>query len=267
MMQLPPLTLSQQKILLLIYRFRFLSRHHIQTFLSHKSPSPTKALLADLTTKQYLTRIYTPTFPQNTKPAIYFTGKNAIPYFKTHLVLTQKQLMKRYQEKNRSETFQTHCLLLADLYCNLLLYAKKQNKDITFFTRTDIEQKETSEVARFLQSLRPDGYYRYTGTGIAKQAFLEIIDEHLPAFAIRRKIRRYARVTQDTAWEILGTKRFPSLLILVPTEKKLNSVKHAVRKVCREWDNEILAGQLRCNIALSTDIQTKSIDDPIWTTI
>ncbi|HSW96252.1 MAG TPA: replication-relaxation family protein [Candidatus Saccharimonadales bacterium] len=263
-MQLPPITPSQQQILFLMYRFRFLSRLHIQTILSHKSPSPTKALLSDLTTKQYLTRIYIPTFPQNTQPARYFIGKHAIPYLKTMANVSQTQLRKLYHEKNRSESFQIHCLSVADMYCNLLSHARKQKKELIFFSKADLHQETVTDDMLFLRTLNPDGYYRYKGTGIAKQACIEIVDATIPAFVLRRKLRKYARNYQQRTWEILHTKRFPSLLWIVPTEKKLNSVTYAIRKIRRECADEDLNANFHCNIALRTDIQSKSIADSIW---
>lgn len=72
MTKLPPITKKQQTILLLISHFRFLDRTQIQKYLKHKDEARSNAWLKDLIEKEYIGRLYTRKFPENTKPAVYY---------------------------------------------------------------------------------------------------------------------------------------------------------------------------------------------------
>lgn len=265
-MLLPPLTQTQPTLLLYTYRFRFLSRLHYQTILNHKSPSRIKSWLLDLTKKQFLIRERSNVFGENTKPTIYHLGENGIRYLKTVDDFDKKSLHFLYRESTHSQVFKNHCLTLADFCCNLLYHARLEEKGVEFFTKIDFRLTETDdELFLLLHTLNPDGYYSFSGTGIAKQCFIEIIDEITPAFVIRGRFRKYIRCFQDENWEeAISTHRFPSLVFIVPNEKKLRLLQRAITQVRNEFDDEEINTNIKCNIAFVTDIQTKSIADPIW---
>ena len=82
-MTLPPITKQQQAILTLIYNYRFLNRIQIQAFLHHKNKKTINTWLPDLVEKDYLKRIYSKGFSENTKPAIYYISTNGIQFVKT----------------------------------------------------------------------------------------------------------------------------------------------------------------------------------------
>src|SRR5258708_20997867 len=83
-MPLPHITQQQQRILILLYRFRFLNRLHIQKFLHHKDKKTINVWLKDLKEKEYICRIYDDeTFGENTKLAVYYIDIQGISFLKT----------------------------------------------------------------------------------------------------------------------------------------------------------------------------------------
>jgi hypothetical protein len=82
-MKLPKITSKQQDIVELLYRYRFLNRIQIQSFMGHTDKRRVLAWLKDLREKQYVTWIYSTDFTEKTKPAIYYLGLNGIRYLKT----------------------------------------------------------------------------------------------------------------------------------------------------------------------------------------
>lgn len=265
-MTIPPLTPKQQQLITLTYRFRFLSRLHYQFFLNHKSPSLTKSWLSDLSSKHFLVSERSKTFGENTKPTVYHIGKNGISLLKTMFDLESDNLHYLYSEASRFPTFKTHCLTLADFCCNILKLARMQKKPVTFYTKTDYRTIEKgNERLTLLKTISPDGYYAFSGTGVSKNSFIEIMDETTPAFVMRGRFRKYIRCYQDELWEeALNISHFPSLIFIVPNEKKFRSLKRAITQVRNEFDDEEVNTQIRCNIAYSADIQSKGIADSIW---
>jgi len=262
-MILPEITKSQKQIIYQVYRFRFLSRIHIQIFLNHKNPSTIKLWLKDLTEKNYLNRIYSKKFNENTKPAIYYINTNGIRLIKTQQDLSKEQLQKLYHEKMRSIGFRIHCLTLADFTCNLLKHARVQYKNIKILTKTDYLSSD-DEFNFLLQKLSPDAYYSFSGIGIASLGLIEIIDEYLPSFAIRKKLRLYIQNIQQGEWDTVSDEKFPSLLFILKTSKKLEILQRMIKRIRNEIDDEDLNTEFRCNLALISDIRTKNIAGPIW---
>ena len=81
-MKLPKLTMKQQEILELLYRYRFLNRIQIQTLMGHKDRKTISLWLRVLRQKQYIEWIYSTDFAERTKPAIYYLGLNGIRFLK-----------------------------------------------------------------------------------------------------------------------------------------------------------------------------------------
>lgn len=264
MTQLPQITNTQKNIIYLIYRFRFLTRIHIQQLLAHTHHQKINLWLKDLYSKKYLNRLYSSSFRENTKPAIYYIGTLGIRFLRLENKEKIEQTQKLYYEKYRTKGFQERCFALADFACNLFSYAKKQNETAEVLTKTDFSADSDDDKLTLLKTLDPDAYYTFTGSGIAKACFVEIIDEKTPPVILKRKIRRYIKILQSLEWEILDIEKFPSVVFILQTDKKLKELKKVIRQLRNENDDEDLNAQLRCNLALISDIRIKSISDPIW---
>lgn len=264
MTQLPQITNTQKKIIYLIYRYRFLTRIHIQQLLDHTHHQKINLWLKDLFTKKYINRLYSTKYQENTKPAIYYISTKGIGFLKLNNYKDIEQTQKLYYEKYRSKGFQEQCFYLADFVCNLMSYAKKQNETAEVFTKTDFSAESDDDKLTLLKTLDPDAYYTFTGVGIAKSCFIEIIEVRTPPVILKRKIRRYIKILQNLEWEILEVEKFPSIVFILQTEKKLKELKKVIKRLRTELDDEELDSQLRCNLTLITNIQTKSISEPIW---
>ncbi len=261
--QLPPLTEKQKEIIILMYRYRFLTRTHIQIFLNHQSSSLTNHWLTDLTTKNYLNRIYIPTLGENTKPAIYFLTTNAIRYLMRYENLERKRAQNLYYEHKRLASFRTHCLILADFACSLLIHMRKQQKKALFLTKVDYIQETDNPLFILLQQVKPDGYYTYNGTGIAQEAFITVIDKQTPARVLRAMIGRYQQASTVSDLDLFDSSRFPSLIFLLPTIKKLHSLQRIIQQL-KNANSDEQTELLRCNLALASDLQKKSLATDIW---
>jgi hypothetical protein len=84
MSQTDKLTPKQKEILVFLYRFRFLNRHHIQQILNHKDHRRINTWLKYLSKKNFLGRIYLKKFGSITIPAIYYLKTKSREVLKTY---------------------------------------------------------------------------------------------------------------------------------------------------------------------------------------
>lgn len=228
------ITPKQLEILHLLYRFRFLNRHHIQSFLNHKDPKRINEWLKDLTSKQIIGRNYSKKLGENIQPAIYYLSS------KSHRILKEqdnidKRILKRvYRERLRSGRLIDHHLLLADIYFYLQSQAKESNQELHFFTKTDLT-KHT-----YLPYQRPDAYIALkAGKDEVKRYFLEILDPDTPRFALRKKISDWCEYFDDNTWQETTQHHFPSILIVTSSESVKYFLNHHISQVLESEMTEI----------------------------
>jgi CRISPR/Cas system CSM-associated protein Csm2 small subunit len=265
-MTLQELTQKQKEIIDHIYHYRFLSSFHIQQLLKNKDRSQINKWLNYLTENNYLYREISTKLKENTKPAIYYINKNGIRYLRIYKNVDSNLVQNLYYESKRKYTFRTHCLSLADLICNLQNHARSQNKTAKIYTRVDYANAEDSEddSLYLLYKLSPDAYYTYNGSGIAKACFIEVIDEQIKPSDLQRKIAKYIKAREDGEEEALGLERFPLIACVLPNQKKLSELKRIIKRTKAKYIDDEPDLEIRFNLTLISDIQTKSIAEAIW---
>lgn len=212
-MTLTSFTQKQLTILLLLYRFRFLSRIHIQSLLNHKNHKRIQAWLNSLVESEYIGRIYTRVVGANNVPAVYFLKTKARRMLKGQKGVQEPLLKKIYKESTRSQSFIDHCLFLADVYLHLQSTAKENQEALHFYTKTDLG------AFGYLPLPFPDAYIALEASKKnIKRYFLDVIDEGVPRFAIRKKIERYFTYYDTNLWQKYHKHAFPKVLIICPTE-------------------------------------------------
>jgi hypothetical protein len=209
-----PITLKQLEILLLLYKFRFLNTHQIQKLLNHKNPQRIQSWLKQLYDNNYLGRIYTKTFSENTKPAIYYLTPKARTILKNQKRCELYVLNLIYREKGRSENFINQCLFIGDLH--LFFHSQNDPKDeLKFFTRNQLIGYDY-----FPQPL-PDAYMAIKNPKSIKRYFIVLLDEKAPRYALRNRIKKYIEYGdyESSQWaENTNNAPFPSFLVICPNE-------------------------------------------------
>lgn len=227
-------TPKQFDILILLYRFRFLDRTHIQRFLNHKDPKRINTWLKDLTDRNIIGRHYSRKLLENTKPAIYYLVTKSKQILETRVDIDSKLLKRIYREKTRSKRFIDHHLLLADIYFYLQASANNTNSQLHFFTKTDLAKHY------YLPYKRPDAYIAVEKDRGIKRYFLEIIDEETPRFMLRKLIERYIEYLDDNKWHNTTGYNFPAVLLACPNNTIKNYLyKHISQVLEEEAENEI----------------------------
>lgn len=149
-MTLPKVTKKQLEILLLIYRYRFIDRKQIQTFLTHKNHRRIHAWLTDLVEKDCIGGIYSKKMPENTKPTVYYLGKNGrkilVQHFRDIATTVEdgdgttdvdiQQLTNTYKDSQRTEIFRICCLALVHIAITTQSVADAEGYNLVFASPT-----------------------------------------------------------------------------------------------------------------------------------
>lgn len=253
-MDLPKLTLKQREILSLLYRFRFLNRIQIQTFLKHKDYKTINLWLKDLREDHYIEWIYSTHFAEKTKPAIYYLGINAIRHFKA-LGYDTTELRKRYREAERSQTYIDRCILLADCCLELDKARGEETNDVDYwceywhFYETEADYLRDSYYNFLTESdLRPSLCFSkeaWEGFGdpySTETYLLHAFDPTLPRYRMKKRLSDYVTYLDDEVdeWqEQTDTEKPPIVLFVCPRTSDLIYSKRRTRGLLADiWEHE-----------------------------
>lgn len=231
-MIIPYITLKQQEIPKLLYRYRFLNRLHIQMFMKHKDKHRINSWLKDLTEKEYIEKVEFKNlnpFEKQTKLSVFRIGINGIRYLKTLKGTSRTVINKLYRDTTREESFINHCLSVADI-CLHLTSKTKENTAYSFSIASDYTDESSS--FNFLTELgahAPDIVYIDEKT---KTCYLvTIIDETLPSYRVRKRMRMYLDLYTTSIWEDNTSLPFPIIRVIAPNKATMISLKRYIKKM------------------------------------
>lgn len=255
-MTLTKITQKQQSILTLLYRFRFLNRIQIQILLHHKYHKRIIDWLNDLTEKECIGKIYSTKYGEINKPAIYYISINGIRYLKA-LGYPAEQLNHLYKEKEKSESLVSKHILIANICMDL---QNKGDANTKYLSATYGDLADKNYKFNFLVELAPDLLFVKVSKNMKKYYVLEILDDTLPNYSIRKKIQNYIDFYFSNSWEDNTGEDFPVLLFVCPDLSKLISAKQYTRKLLSEYDDI----KLKIQFAEREKIQLSGVLSDIW---
>lgn len=255
-MQLPNITSRQDDIIDLIYRFRFLNRSQIQQLMHHKHHRTIHLWLNDLVTKGYLSRIYSRTFPDNTKPAVYYLAKNGIAHLRTPWRQPAHTL---YREAQRSEAFIQRCLLLADIALELR-EAATDHHQTKILTKTDYRGFSSVSI---LKGVDPDALItERTKDNVEIAGFLLLLEDDVQ-IRLRRRVKKLLTVYDQNEWQYTTAKPFPTPFIVCPNWRVLTYLAKYIRATMRRLE---ITG-LELQITTREELKEYGFTGDIWDTI
>lgn len=246
------LTKKQLEILILLYRFRFLNRIHIQQHLNHKNDTRISSWLKNLTDKQIINRIYSQTLGEINKPSIYYLATQSRQILKEVDTCNPDLLKRVYREKTRSPGFRAHCLFIANLYFHFQKAAKHQSSTCSFYTSTDL-----SDVAYAPLPL-PDAYIVIKDDKKTIRYFLDLLDNR-PMFLVRKRIDQYVNYFQANYWQNNYMHPFPKILLICPLVRVKNSLLRYIPTVLESEEVE-----MSFFLGLQDDISKNGIRPETW---
>lgn len=222
-MTLPNITEKQKEIILLLYRFRFLNRAHIQKLLNHKNPIRTNQWLKDLVTKKYIDRIYSTKFGENTQPAKYYITKGGIRYLKTIPTVETKYLKKLYTESTKKEPFINRCFLVAEVFI------KNRNNPLLkeFYTQSDYPADGPSH------DLAPSFGFMIKHGKQTKDYICQVFETGKPPYVTEGIINKYIGFISEQEEGSIG------VILISPTDKLSRYIWKFVQEQAEDQDIQV----------------------------
>jgi len=257
----PAITKKQEEIITLLPRFRFLDRTHIQSFFHHKDEARINTWLKDLITKQYLRRIYdNHIIGKNRRAAIFSLENNGVRFVKAQGIYDTAFIHKLYWDKDRSDTFIEHSLLIATMCSEF----EKKNSDILHYeyvTESDVCCENNPFHFLKTNALPVDLVFSKKEKGRKiKHFLLTFFDATLPRYRLRKRIRDYREFYYSNDWENNTDTPFPTLLCVFQTKERMIYAKRYA-KTLLEDDKP---NDVSINVAMADDVRMDGITGGIW---
>ncbi len=259
-MHLPKQTPKQQEIVKLQYQFRFLNTTQIQKFLNHNDKKRLNIWLKYLVSNDYLVRIYDAhKFGENTKPAVFYLGRNGIRFLKAQGNYQPEQLRKLYRERDRSKTFIANCQLLADIALDLKAQSRN-NLVFNWATSSDYTSLNSPYYPfSFLTELSVHFLFTREQNNKKNYYLLEILNTNLPPYRVRKKIRTYLEFLLNCDW-LEHFKNPPEVLFVCQTKDLLIRTKRYTKKLLADEDKE----NIHISFAQEDEVRKYGATAEIW---
>lgn len=181
------LTAQQQRVLKLLFKFRFVSTQLLAQVIGIRRESVYQ-VLEYLVGKGLVTKVYKNEFRIDRKPAYYYLNKTGVTTVRKLMDAKESAVHTLYKNDDASEEFIEHCLKLMHLYTDLMQHLPK---DTDIFTKTEINRFEQ------FPKTRPDLYIR---TPEGKEAIVVLVDEK-PLYITRKRLDEIITHSEDEGWD------------------------------------------------------------------
>lgn len=206
------LTGQQQRVLKLLFKFRFISAGLLADVMGIRRVSVYQ-VLEDLVKKGLVAKVYSNEFRIDRKPAYYYLTKPGVTIVRKLLDVKESVVHTLYKNADATTDFIEHSLKMAFIYTALVRTLPKG---------TDIFTK--AEINRFKQfpKNRPDLYIR---TSDGKEAIIILVDDKAP-YIIRKRLDEVIAHSEDEGWE--GD--YPHICFILKDGHAKNSFLYGTRK-------------------------------------
>ncbi len=181
------LTVQQQRVLKLLFKFRFISAQLLGLVMGIRRVSAYE-VLEKLVGKDLVTKVYKKEYRIHGRPAYYYLNKKGVTTVRKLMDVKEAAVHALYKNDETSEEFVEHCLKLTYLYTILM---QSLPSDTEIFTKTEIN--------RFKQfpKNRPDLYIR---TADNHEAIIVLADDK-PSYITRKRLDEIIAHSEDEGWD------------------------------------------------------------------
>lgn len=239
------LTGQQQRVLKLLFKFRFISAGLLADIMDIRRVSVYQ-VLEDLVKKGMVVKVYSNEFRIDRKPAYYYLTKPGVTIVRKLLNVKESVVHTLYKNADATTDFIEHSLKTAFIYTVLMRTLPKG---------TDIFTK--AEINRFKQfpKNRPDLYVR---TPDGKEAIMILVDDKAPNI-IRKRLDEVITHSEDEGWE--GD--YPHICFILKDGHAKNSFLYGTRKKLENMGMD--EGEIHVLATSLKDFTTDSVH--IWSSV
>lgn len=258
MQTLPTLTTKQSEILKLLYTYRYLTRPQLQTLLNHKDKRRIISWLKDLRDKQYIDWKYNADdFITKTQPAIYYLSLGGIRYLRNTRNYPNIEFKKRYKDKDGTDAFIAHCLLIVD--CCLALQIKNdESRHYTWLLPSDYTADgQRSNHLEFLRVLKPHLFFTKREGKAVSHYVVEDFAGTLPRYQLRKRLSQYIDFLTN---EWTSEEPTPIALFICPTKADLIYIKRRAKLLFQDMPDRPIS----LRVAAVDSVRASGVTGHIW---
>lgn len=226
------LTTKQKEILIMLYRFRFVTVSHVQQFFNHSDSRRIRIWLKDLKEKGVIQSKFPKNNQEHQEPEAYFLTVESREILKGMNGVKARKLDEIKRENARTDEFISKNLFVCDLYFQFL--AIIDNATLHFFTKRDI--------ANFLYFFKPYpmAYIAVEHNGeVIKRYFLDMFDDNDKREDYRKRIERYFEYFTSNEWEENTKHSFPSILLIAQNKDMKDYCYRVIKAILAEEGTEL----------------------------
>jgi len=206
------LTAQQQRVLKLLFKFRFVSAQLLSLVMGIRRVSVYE-VLEKLVSRGLVTKVYKNEYRIHGRPAYYYLNKTGVTAVRKLMDVKESVVHALYKNEEATEEFIEHCLKLTLLYTSIMP-SLPDNSDI--FTKTEINRYK-----QFPKN-RPDLYIR-TPDG---QEAIVVLADNKPPYIIRKRLDEIITHSEDEGWD--GD--YPRICFVFNDDNAKNSFLYTTRK-------------------------------------
>lgn len=180
------LTGQQQRVLKLLFKFRFVSAGLLADVMGIRRASVYE-VLEQLINKGLATKVYKPAFRIDRKPAYYYLNKTGVTTVRKLMDVKESVVHALYKNDEMTDEFVNHSMKLTQCYIAIIRHLP---------TGTEIFSK--AEINRYRQfpKNRPDLYIR---TPDGQEAVVVLVDDK-PAYITRKRLDEILTHSENEGW-------------------------------------------------------------------
>ncbi|MBP9820583.1 replication-relaxation family protein [Candidatus Saccharibacteria bacterium] len=180
------LTAQQQRVLKLLFKFRFVSAQLLVEVIGINRRSVYE-VLEYLVKQNLVTKVYKSEYRLHGRPAYYYLNKTGVTTVRKLMDVKESVVHALYKNDQATDDYVQHCLKLISLY-SYLLSSLPDGTDI--FTKSEINRLS------YFPKNKPDLYIR---TPDDKEAIVVLVDDKAP-YIIRKRLDEIITHSEDEGW-------------------------------------------------------------------
>lgn len=207
------LSSQQQRVLKLLFKFRFISAQLLAQVMGISRPGVYQALEA-LVEKELVTKVYEENYRIDRKPAYYYLNKRGVTVVRKLMNEKERVVHTLYKNDIATPEFVEHCLAAASCYVSI---GRSLPPDTNIFTKAEINY-----LPEFPKN-RPDLYIRMPD---GNEAVVVIMDDK-PLYIVRKRLNEIIQHSEDEGWE---DGDYPRICFVLKHGSDKNSFLYTTRK-------------------------------------
>ena len=206
------LTKHRQRILLFLFKFRFVSAR-LLAIAMHEERTRVYRALEYLVAKGLVTKVYDSSFRIDRKPAYYYLSTAGVTKVRHIMDVDKPVVHPLYKNDTVSQEFIEHCLQTIDVFNTL---RDRLPEDTGISSKSEINQYQE------FPKTRPDLYIR---TPEDREAIIVILDD-LPKYLIRKRLDEIILHCDEEGWD--GD--YPVVGVIVKDDHTARSLNFTTRR-------------------------------------